>query len=76
VDIEYRKNGKKWIAEVWTLNPGGPFGVGQREPYTESVYVEINKWCLEVFGYHARTAYHVFELKNKKHLDWFLLKWL
>jgi hypothetical protein len=77
MDIRFRQhhNHKKWIAEVWTKNDM-PGWEEFDEPYPEEVYVEINDWCIETFGYHARTAYHVFEFNDKKDLDWFLLKWL
>ena len=72
MEIDVRPNGRKWIAEVWEPETASwQF----REPYPEEVYVEINQWCIETLGYHARTAYHVFEFKKKKDLNWFLLRW-
>lgn len=79
MDIKYRASTSKrgWVAEVWTDQPDPVMGSnwGFSEPYPEEVYVKINDWCIKTFGYHARTAYHIFELKNKKDLNWFLLKW-
>jgi hypothetical protein len=46
-----------------------------REPYPEEVYVEINQWCIDTLGYHARTAYHVFEFEKETDLNWFVLRW-
>lgn len=74
MDITYRKSEKKWIVEVWRESDperGGDFDA----VYDEDVYEMINDWCKQSFGYHARTAYHVFELKKQQHLDWFLLRW-
>lgn len=65
--INHRQAGKKWIAEVWTSN--------ESETYPEQEYVKINDWCKETFGYHARTAYHIFEFKSRPDLDWFILRW-
>lgn len=72
MDIEYRKQGHKWIVEVWEdLNE-----MAEQDTLSEQRYLEINKWCKESFGYHARTAYHIFELRKESDLGWFLLKWL
>jgi hypothetical protein len=68
VDIEFRRNGRKWIAEVWSLSTDS-------ETYPEEEYVEINNWCISTLGYHARTAYHVFEFKKQSDLEWFILRW-
>jgi hypothetical protein len=73
LDIIVRQNGLKWVVEVWSDNAPAKFG--QPEPFAEEQYVEINQWCIDTFGYHARTAYHVFELRKKSHLDWFMLRW-
>jgi len=75
LDIEYRQNGRKWIAEVWSDDIEEHFTGDFKEPYPEDTYVEINNWCLSTFGYHARTAYHIFEFRKRSHLDWFLLRW-
>jgi hypothetical protein len=72
MDIEYRKNGRKWIAEVWSIvDPDD----GSCLLTTEEQYTEINDWCIDNFGYHSRTAYHVFEFKRQADLEWFVLKW-
>ena len=73
MDIRVRETNKGWLAEVWASEviPGWDFD----EPYPEDVYTSINTWCIETFGYHARTSYHIFEFKNKQDLDWFLLRW-
>jgi hypothetical protein len=73
MDIDIRYGPKKWIVEVWSENAPAKFG--QPEPYAEDQYVEINKWCIDILGYHARTAYHVFEFKKQSDLDWFVLTW-
>lgn len=73
MDIDYRPKSpgsRKWVAEVWNEWVDG---VSDRPE--ESVYVEINQWCIDTLKYHARTAYHVFEFKTKKDLEWFLLRW-
>lgn len=70
MDIEVRLSGKHWIAEVWTLNE-----FNEKTTYDEEQYLEVNKWCIDTLGYHARTAYHIFEFKEQSHLDWFVLRW-
>lgn len=78
MDIEYRSSRSKraWVAEVWSdLGSIEINGSKERIVYDEHRYEEINNWCKESFGYHARTAYHIFEFKKKSHLDWFLLRW-
>jgi hypothetical protein len=75
VDIEYRKNGRRWLAEVWDQPVQKLSGVDRTVPSSEEQYIEINQWCVTTLKYHARTAYHVFEFKNKKDLEWFLLRW-
>jgi hypothetical protein len=72
MDIEIRKNHRGWIAEVWTDHNDDRQFKGTLD---EEKYVEINAWCIHTIGYHARTAYHIFEFKKKTHLDWFLLRW-
>lgn len=72
MDIDVRQGNHRWIAEVWEPeHPNWEF----REPYPEETYVEINQWCIDNLGYHARTAYHVFEFEKRSDLDWFLLRW-
>ena len=75
MDIEYRKNGRRWLAEVWDQPVQKLSGVDRTVPSSEEQYIEINQWCVTTLKYHARTAYHVFEFKNKKDLEWFLLRW-
>lgn len=77
MDIRHRQQGRKWIVEVWSKGEDdGGFLRDFDEPYPEEVYQEINSWCLESLGYHARTAYHIFELRTESDLNWFLLRWL
>jgi hypothetical protein len=72
MDIETRKGNYKWIAEVWEPpTPNWEF----REPYPEETYAEVNQWCIDTLGYHARTAYHIFEFEKESDLHWFLLRW-
>ena len=76
MDIDYRYANNKWIAEVWEEeNDYAPPLEGFKDPYPEDVYAEVNQWCIDTLGYHARTAYHVFEFKKKSDLDWFILRW-
>lgn len=72
MDIEFRrKNSKVWIVEVWEeLHE-----ISEPDTLSEERYTEINQWCIDTLGYHARTAYHVFELRKRSHLDWFLIRW-
>lgn len=74
MDIRYRQSGNKWIVEVWSDNKEEHFAGDFDEPYPEEVYTEINNWCKETFGYHARTSFHIFELKKRSDLNWFLIK--
>lgn len=80
INIKYwRKNPRTWIVEIWLAdgNTDGDYGE-QLLSFTppETALVEINQWCIDTFGYHARTAYNRFELRKKSNLDWFLLRWL
>ena len=75
MDIEYRKHGRKWIAEIWDDPVQKLSGLDNNVPLLEKQYVEINQWCIDTLGYHARTAYHVFEFKQRKHLEFFVLRW-
>lgn len=76
MQINYRQSGRKWIAEVWSDNISEPLvAEGFQEPYPEEIYVNINNWCINTLGYHARTAYHIFEFKKQSDLEWFLLRW-
>ena len=76
MDIEYYKEGRKWIVEVWSNDEeAGPNFTVITGPGSEALYQEINDWCIATLKYHARTSYHVFEFKRKKDLEWFLLRW-
>lgn len=76
MDIEVRQAGNKWIAEVWSDDTAEPLvEQGFKEPYSEDTYQEINQWCASAFGYNARTAYHIFEFKQQRDMEWFLLRW-
>ena len=72
MDIDLIIDRNRFIAEVWAPEtPDWKF----REPYPEDTYLELNDWCKSTFGYHARTAYHIFEFKKQSDLDWFVLRW-
>lgn len=73
MDITFRKGNRRWIVEVWDND--AVHVDDERQPYPEEHYIEINQWCIDTLKYHARTAYHVFEFKTKKDLEWFLLRW-
>lgn len=76
MDIETRKSGKRWIAEVWSDDVSEPLvEQGFKEPYPEEMYTQINEWCKLTFGYNSRTAYHIFEFKTQSDLNWFILRW-
>jgi hypothetical protein len=70
MDITYRQHNRKWIAEVWNLTTDT-----EGDTLAEQEYQDINQWCIDTFGYHARTAYHVFEFKQRKDLEFFVLRW-
>jgi hypothetical protein len=77
MDIRVRpksERSRRWIAEVWTKNEM-PGWETFDEPYPENFYYDMNEWCKETFGYHARTAYNIFEFKKRSDLDWFILRW-
>lgn len=77
MDIRVRSKsttGRCWIAEVWTKN-SMPGWEEYDEPYPDQIYEDMDSWGVDTLGYHARTAYNIFEFKNRKHLDWFLLRW-
>jgi hypothetical protein len=72
IDIIHDPQKEKWIVEVWEpMTPDWEF----REPYPEETYLEVNQWCIDTLGYHARTAYHVFEFDKESDLNWFVLRW-
>lgn len=75
MDIEVRKSGRKWIAEVWDDPVEKMSGTDRTVPLLEDQYQEMNQWCIDTLGYHARTAYHVFELRKQSHLNWFIMRW-
>jgi hypothetical protein len=70
MDITIR-TGNKYIAEVWEDHGE----MHQLDVLSEERYTEINQWCIDSLGYHARTAYHIFEFKKQADLEWFLLRW-
>ncbi len=76
MDINYRFHPikKSWIAEIWIENIT-PENLNSAIVYSEDEYTEMNEWCKNTFNYHARTAYHIFEFKERSHLDWFMLRW-
>jgi hypothetical protein len=76
VDILWRQSARgHYIIEVWSRPVKKLSGTDSTVPLDEDMYLEINQWCIDSFGYHARTAYHIFELKTRPHLDWFILRW-
>lgn len=42
--------------------------------FREDEITQITKWCEET-GCGRRTAYNQFRFKNRKQLNWFLLRW-
>ena len=75
MDIVFRKSGRKWITEVWDDPVEKMSGIDSTVPLLEDQYQEMNQWCIDTLGYHARTAYHVFELRKQSHLNWFIMRW-
>jgi hypothetical protein len=73
--IDYRRHKNRWLAEVWDDPLEKLSGIDDSVTLLEDQYVEINQWCIDTFGYHARTAYHVFEFRQRKHLEFFVLRW-
>ena len=71
--IERINHKNKLIVEIWDDEPRPDWNFN--EPYGEQFYVDINNWCIEAIGYHARTAYNRFEFKKEKDLTLFILKW-
>lgn len=72
MDIDIVVSNGQFRAEVWepeTAQWKFP------EPYPEAVYVEIDQWCIDILGYPARAAYHIFFFKKQSDLDWFVLRW-
>jgi len=70
MDITIRQ-GDEFVAEVWEDHGE----MHQLDVLSEERYTEINQWCIDCLGYHARTAYHIFEFKKQSDLEWFLLRW-
>jgi hypothetical protein len=70
--LEFITNKKKCIIEVWD-EPTEEWNF--KEPFGEDFYVVVNQWCIDTFGYHARTAYNRFEFKKQADMEWFVLKW-
>lgn len=79
MNIEYRRKERQgWIVEVWdeyNIRQDATDKDTISTVYLEDMYTEINQWCIDNLGYHARTAYHIFELKKQSDLNWFLLRW-
>lgn len=76
MEVNWRQSARgHYIVEVWDDPYQKMSGVAKEIPLAEDMYVEINQWCNDSFGYNARTAYHIFELKTRSHLDWFILRW-
>lgn len=75
MDIVFRKSGRKWVTEVWDDPVEKMSGIDSTVPLLEDQYQEMNQWCIDTLGYHARTAYHVFELRKQSHLNWFIMRW-
>lgn len=74
INFLYHNIKRKWIAEVWVENVD-IHNYGDKVVYSEDEYQEMNDWCKANFKYTARTAYHIFEFKERSHLDWFILRW-
>ncbi len=72
--IEYVSRKKKFVVELWETDQDE--FTGFKEPYHEEYYVELNNWCCENIGYHARTSYNRFEFKKEQHLALFILRWV
>lgn len=70
--IEFVTHKKKYVVELWD-EPNEQWQF--KEPFGEEFYVDVNQWCIDNFGYHARTAYNRFEFKEEKELTFFILKW-
>lgn len=80
MDLKWRRKSPTttlWVVEVWDEHIPRMDNKDDTVStvFAEPIYTEISEWCYKSFGYHARTAYHIFELRKKEHLDWFLLKW-
>ena len=70
--IELIPGKKKYAVELWDRPTDDWEFV---EPFAEEFYVNVNNWCIDTIGYHARTAYNRFEFKKEKDMTLFILKW-
>lgn len=61
------------MVEVWATDLDD--FTGFKEPFPDETYQHIDNWCLETFGYNARSAYNRFSFKKQKHLTMFILRW-
>ena len=55
--------------QVWGVEGGPEYHLSENE------HVEINQWCIDALGYHARTAFNIYQLKNKRDVMTFKLRW-
>lgn len=51
------------------------WGEGEWYVLTEEQYQEINQWCKDTLGYHARTAHDTFDFKKSSDMTLFVLRW-
>lgn len=72
VEVVRNKCVRKWIAYVNPCETAPPSYVSFPQ---EEDYIPLANWCVETFGYNARTAWDKFEFKKKSHLDWFIIRW-
>lgn len=61
------------LVEVWATDLDD--FTGFKEPFPEETYQHLNQWCIDTFGYHARSAFNQFKFKKEKDLTMFLLRW-
>jgi hypothetical protein len=75
-----------WTADVYYISNSDQQELfsewdGFEEPFSESTYQDISKWCYNTFKTYIwprrarRMSYTQFWFKNKKDLDWFVLYW-
>lgn len=79
------KNSRYWIVDVFCISsesqPLFSDWEGFEEPFSESDYEEMSKWCNMTFKVWEdpkrarRMSYTQFWFKSKKDLDWFILYW-
>jgi hypothetical protein len=78
LSFEITKRKKYWCVNVSVRYPANPY---RREYLEEHQYENIYHWCRTTFDKNIdvyrvrRMSYADFWFKNKKDLDWFLLKW-